>query len=249
MRKFFITLATLLIVSMALSAGGAQEESKVYVFASDATWPPMEYVDEDGDIVGFDVDLLEAVADAAGFEYKIQNTGWDGIFAGLANGSYDAIISSVTITEERALTMDFSDPYINAGQILVVPSSYSGGDQITDFVGKKVGVQQGTTGDFAVEDVSGIERRAYDDIGLAVEDLINGNLEAVVCDSVTAIDYVAANESFKGKLKILGEPFTSEEYGIAVSKGNSELLTLLNKGLKEVFADGTQEKLVEKWLR
>lgn len=248
-KRFLITLTIFLLAAMVLSANGAQEEDKVYVFASDATWPPMEYVDDRGEIVGFDMDLLAAIAEAAGFEYEVQNTGWDAIFAGLANGAYDGVISSVTITEERKQTMDFSDPYINAGQILIVPAGYSGGDQLTDFIGKKVGVQQGTTGDFAVEEVSGIERRAYDEIGLAVEDLVNGNLDAAVCDSVTAIDYVAANENFKGKLEILGEPFTSEEYGIAVQKGNKELLKLLNGGLAKVFADGTQASLVEKWLR
>jgi len=241
-------LAVAVLVVLATALTGCKKESDVYVFASDATWPPMEFVDENGDIVGFDMDLLAAVADAAGFEYEVRNTGWDGIFAGLANGSYDAIISSVTITEERKATMDFSDPYINAGQILIVPAGYSGGDQLSDFVGKKVGVQQGTTGDFAVEEVSGVERMAYDDVGLAVEDLVNGNLDAVVCDSVTAIDYVAANENFMGKLEILGEPFTEEEFGIAVQKGDEELLSLINEGLAAVFDDGTQADVVEKWL-
>ncbi len=248
-RIFLITLAISLAATMVISLNSCKKESRVYVFASDATWPPMEYVNDEGDIVGFDMDFLAAVAEAAEFEYEVQNTGWDGIFAGLANGAYDAIISSVTITEERALTMDFSDPYINAGQILIVPFNYSGGDQLSDFTGMKVGVQQGTTGDFAVEDIGGIDRRAYDDIGLAVEDLVNGNLDAAVCDSVTAVDYVSANENFKGKLKILGEPFTEEEYGIAVHKGNEELLKLINSGIARVFADGTQAELVKKWLR
>ena len=250
-KSLLVILAALAILAVPAFANGGSDTDgeKVYVFASDATWPPMEFVDDNGDIVGFDMDLLEAVAEAAGFEYRVENTAWDGIFAGLANGSYDAIISSVTITEDRAKTMDFSDPYINAGQILIVPAGYSGGDQLSDFVGKKVGVQQGTTGDFAVEAVAGIDRRAYDDVGLAVEDMANGNLDAVVCDSVTAIDYVAANENFKGKLEILGEPFTEEEFGIAVQKGDTELLALINKGLAAVFADGTQAALVEKWLR
>ena len=248
-KSLLVFLAVLAITAVVLSVAGCKKDSEVIVFASDATWPPMEYVDENGDIVGFDMDLLAAVADAAGFEYKVENTGWDGIFAGLANGSYDAIISSVTITEERAMTMDFSDPYINAGQILIVPAGYSGGDQLADFAGKKVGVQQGTTGDFAVEAVTSIDRRAYDDVGLAVEDMVNGNLDAVVCDSVTAIDYVAANENFKGKLEVLGQPFTEEEFGIAIQKGNTELLDLINDGLAKVFADGTQAELVEKWLR
>ncbi|MDT8299731.1 MAG: transporter substrate-binding domain-containing protein, partial [Spirochaetaceae bacterium] len=94
-----LVMAAILVVPL-FANGGSDDGEKVYVFASDATWPPMEFVDENGDIVGFDMDLLDAVAKAAGFQYEVQNTGWDGIFAGLANGSYDAIISSVTITEE-----------------------------------------------------------------------------------------------------------------------------------------------------
>ncbi len=252
MKKSLLLILTVLAILAvpAFANGGADDDAaKVYVFASDATWPPMEFVDDNGDIVGFDLDLIDAVAKAAGFEYEVQNTGWDGIFAGLANGAYDGIISSVTITEERKASMNFSDPYINAGQILIVPAGYKGGESLEDFAGMKVGVQQGTTGDFAVEDVPSVDRRAYDDVGLAVEDLVNGNLAAVVCDSVTAIDYVAANENFKGKLEILGEPFTEEEFGIAVQKDNAELLALINKGLAKVFSDGTQSKLVDKWLR
>lgn len=252
MKKCLLVIMTVLaIVSVPVFAGGGSDagSEKVYVFASDATWPPMEYVDDNGEIVGFDMDLLAAVAAAAGFKYEVQNTGWDGIFAGLANGAYDGIISSVTITEERKAEMDFSKPYINAGQILVVPAGYKGGDKLSDFAGKSVGVQQGTTGDFAVEAVPSVTRKAFDEVGLAIEDMINGNLAAVVCDSVTAIDYVAANESYKGKLQILGEPFTEEEFGIAVKKGNTELMTLLNDGLDKVLADGTQAKLVDKWLR
>jgi polar amino acid transport system substrate-binding protein len=253
-----LIIAALAVLSMIFVMGGCQKKAdadkdaadmKTYVFASDATWPPMEYVDDKGDIVGFDMDLLAAVAAASGFKYEVQNTGWDGIFAGLANGAYDAIISSVTITDERKAEMDFSKPYINAGQILVVPAGYKGGDKLSDFAGKSVGVQQGTTGDFAVEAVPSITRKAFDEVGLAIEDMINGNLAAVVCDSVTAIDFVAANESYKGKLEILGEPFTEEEFGIAVKKGNTELMALLNDGLDKVIADGTQAKLVDKWLR
>lgn len=248
--SFMLAAAAMAFCVQGLFAGGgADSGEKVYVFATDATWPPMEFVNEEGEIVGFDIDLMAAVAEASGFEYEVRNTAWDGIFAGLANGAYDGILSSVTILDERKETMDFSVPYVNAGLILVVRADYAGGDQLADFVDKKVGVQQGTTSDFAVEEIPGIERRAYDDLGLAVEDMVNGNLDAVVCDSVTGINYVADNENFAGKLKILGEPFTEEEFGIAVRKGDTELLRLINDGLAEVFADGTHAELVEKWLR
>ena len=238
---------TILLV-MLVTISGCKKDDKI-VIASDVAWAPMEFIDEKGDMVGFDVDLIAAIAKEAGFEYELRNTAWDGIFAGLANGAYDGIISSVTITDERKNTMDFSNPYINAGQVLIVKSSLTGVAALKDMVGMKVGVQIGTTGDFAVEAVSGVERKTYDEIGLAVEDLMNGNLEGVVCDSPVAADYVLQNDNYKGKLKIVGEPFTEEFYGIAIQKGNTELLNKINAGLKKVIESGKRDELIKKWLR
>ncbi|HOV64537.1 MAG TPA: transporter substrate-binding domain-containing protein, partial [Spirochaetia bacterium] len=153
----------LLAVSMSFSGGKAEtgaaggvEKLKIVV-ASDATWPPMEFVNEQKEIVGFDVDLIRAVAEAGGFDVEIKNTAWDGIFAGLANGAYDAVISSVTITDERKQTMDFSKPYINAGQVLIVQTSNNTATTLKQMVGKKVGAQIGTTGAFEIEKVPGVE--------------------------------------------------------------------------------------------
>ena len=250
-KSIFAILIVLAFIAVPTFANGGADSGadKVYVFACDVAYPPLEFIDENGDMVGFDIDLMAAIAEESGFKYEIRNTAWDGIFAGLANGAYDGVISAVTITEERAEAMDFSDPYINAGQILVVRKDYVGGDKLEDFVGKKIGVQQGTTGDFAVEAVAGIERHAFDDNQLAIQDLANGNVDAVVCDSTTAIDYVAQNENYAGKLKIIGEPFTEEYYGIAVQKGDTELLNLINEGLAAVKASGKHEELINKWMR
>jgi polar amino acid transport system substrate-binding protein len=236
------------LIGFVLFAGG-QKDDNMYVFASDVAWAPMEFVDENGDMVGFDIDLMAAIAEEAGFKYEIRNTAWDGIFAGLANGAYDGVISSVTITEDRKKAMDFSEPYINAGQVLIVRKELSGVSTLADMKGMKVGVQNGTTGDFAVEAAEGVNRRAYDEIGFAVEDLMNGNVDGVVCDSPVAADYVLQNESYKGALKIVGEPFTEEYYGIAVQKGNTELLNRINAGLKKVIESGKRDELIDKWLR
>lgn len=246
MKKLLLVLLSLMYLAP-IFAGG-QDDGKI-VFACDATWPPMEFVDESGEIVGFDMDLLAALAEEAGFEYEVKNTNWDGIFAGLANGAYDAILSSVTITEERLQAMNFTAPYINAGQILIVGAGTTGVSTLEDMKGKSVGVQQGTTGDFAVEAVEGIDRRAYDDIGLAIEDLLNGNIDGAVCDSPLAADYVMNNENYKGKLKIVGKPFTEEVLGIAVQLDDEELLNTLNMALAKVIDSGKRDQLIAKWLR
>lgn len=231
------------------AAGEETQAKKKIIIASDCTWPPMEMVDENKDIVGYDIDLIKMVAEKGGFEIEIRNTAWDGIFAGLANGEYDAVISSVTITDKRKQTMDFSEPYINAGQILIVQSSTNGVTKLDDLNGKTVGAQIGTTGAIEVAKYDGITAKTYDEIGLAVEDLANGNIDAVVCDTPVAANYVLQTEKYKSKLKITGEPFTDEFYGIAVKKGNSEVLDMINAGLKKVIADGKNKELETKWLR
>jgi polar amino acid transport system substrate-binding protein len=249
MRKYvFAALAVLLLSASALFAA-AEADSNTIVFATDATWPPMEFIDEKGDLVGFDIDLMNAMAEAGGFEVEIRNTAWDGIFAGLKNGAYDAVCSSVTITDERKVEMDFTDPYINAGQILIVKNELQGVSSLADMTGKRVGVQNGTTGDFALDSFPGVIRRAYDEVGFAVEDLMNGNVDGVVCDSPVASDYVLLNDAYAGALKIVGEPFTEEFYGIAVKKGNAELLATLNNSLNAVREAGILDELVTKWLR
>ena len=251
MKRILVVLVLLLAAGAVLFAGAKKEAAGVrkIVVATDSTWPPMEYVDENKKIVGFDIDLMDAIAAAAGFTVEYKSVAWDGIFAGVAADKYDAIISSVTITDERKEQMDFSDSYINAGQILVVKSDSTGVTTLKDLMGKTVGAQIGTTGSFEVEKVSGVTLKTYDEIGLAFEDLYNGRIQAVVCDTPVAADYALQNEKYKGSLKIVGEPFTEEYYGIVVKKGNKELLDLINAGLKKVEDSGKLAELQKKWLR
>jgi polar amino acid transport system substrate-binding protein len=216
--------------------------------ATDATWPPMEMVDAKKQIVGFDIDYLTAVAKEAGFTPVFKNTAWDGIFAGLGSGRYDVIASSVTITEERKKEYDFSDPYINVGQILVVPKSETG-KAIADLKGKRLGAQIGTTGAMEIKKVAGVELKTYDEIGLAFEDMVAGRLGGVVCDEPTAAHYALQRKEYKEKFKIVGQTFTQESYGFVVKKGNRELVDLLNRGIKAVKAKGIDEQLRKKWLR
>jgi polar amino acid transport system substrate-binding protein len=248
------TLALAMVVSGTLFAApkadtaGASGKTKL-VIAADATWPPMEFVNDSKEIVGFGPDMIKAVAEAGGFDVEIRNTAWDGIFAGLAAGSYDAICSSVTITEERKATMDFSEPYVNAGQVLVVLKTLNGVSSLADMVGMKVGAQIGTTGDIEIAKVAGVEKATYDEIGLAYEDLANGRIAGVVADSPIAADFALQNPKFKEKLKIVGQPFTDEWLGVAVKKGDAPTLKLVNDGLAKIKANGKLDEIAKKWLR
>jgi len=256
MKRLIGSLFAILFAAFAVGAlfAGGQNEAAgpqvpVIKIATDATWPPMEFVDTNKQLVGFDVDLINAVAKAGGFKVNLQNTAWDGIFAGLANGDYDAVISSVTITDERKQTMDFSMPYLNAGQVLVVRTDESGVTTLADLKGKSAGAQIGTTGAMAIQKVSGVALKTYDEIGLAVEDLANGRIAGVVVDNPTAANYVLQNDNYKSRLKIVGKPFTEEYYGIAVKKGNTKVLDLINAGLKKVLSTSLPRELESKWLR
>ncbi|MBW4056373.1 MAG: basic amino acid ABC transporter substrate-binding protein [Proteobacteria bacterium] len=247
MKKFrFLSVAALLAVSISATAMAAPMNIKV---ATDATWPPMEMVDTHKKIVGFDIDFLNAVAKEAGFTVTYKNTAWDGIFAGLESGKYDAIISSVTITAERKKKYDFSDPYIQIGQILVVPKTDKSTVTIADLKGKQVGAQIGTTGAFEVKKNPGVELKTYDEVGLAFEDMASGRISGVVCDEPTAAHFALQRKEYSSKFKIVGAAFTHEGYGITVKKGNTKLLALLNKGIKAVKAKKIDEKLRKKWLR
>jgi len=253
MKKYLLVLMSFFLLTGMLFAGGKPEpaagEALHIVIATDATWPPMEYVNEQKQIVGFDIDLMNAAAKEGGFTVEFKNTAWDGIFAGLEAGKYDAIMSSVTITDERKKTMDFSIPYINAGQVLIVRSETSGVTVLADLKGKTAGAQIGTTGYFEIEKVTGVTPKAYDELGLAIEDLANKRIDGVVADTPIAADFALQNANYKDKLKIVGEPFTDELYGVAVKKGNAKILDAINKGLKAALDKKIDEKIKDTWLR
>ena len=222
--------------------------ARTIVIAQDATWPPMEFVNENKEITGFASDYMRAVAKEAGFEIELKNVAWDGIFAGLAAGKYDAICSSVTITEERKKTMDFSIPYFKVRQALVVPKE-STAKSLEDMKGKTLGGQIGTTGYFAIKETQGVTAKSYDEIGLAMEDLFNGRIDGVVCDDPVAAQYALQKAEYAAKLKIASVLETGDEYyGVAVNKGNQEVLDLINKGIEAVQAKGIDKELRNKWI-
>ena len=144
--------------------------------------------------------------------------------------------------------MDFTTPILEVTQSIVVNSDNNSIKGEKDLAGKTIGVQIGTTGNFAVEKIAGVTVKAYDEIGLAVEDLLNNNLDAVVADSIIASDFVLANENYQNKLKSAGSLAGDvEQIAMAVKKGNTELLTIINENLAALEADGTIAELKAKW--
>ncbi|NDY58276.1 basic amino acid ABC transporter substrate-binding protein [Desulfovibrio sulfodismutans] len=239
-RTLLTVMALVLLTGTALA--------KDIVFATDATWPPMEFVGPDKEITGFAVDYMKAAGKEAGFTPVFKAVAWDGIFAGLDAGNYDAICSSVSITDERKNAMDFSTPYFKVRQALVVPKD-STVKKIEEMKGKTLGAQISTTGHFAIKKVEGIKDKSYDEVGLAFEDLFNGRIDGVVCDDPVAAQYALQNDKYKNALKIATIIEAGDEfYGIAMKKGNKEVLDLVNKGIKAVQDKGIDKELQKKWI-
>jgi len=255
----FMQLAALTAAGLLLAACGKKEAPpapaaapvaaapapvKVYVVGTDAAYAPFESQNEKGDIVGFDIDVLKAVAAQAGIELKFVNTPWEGIFNALGQGDRDMIVSAVTITDERKQTMDFSDPYFDAQQLIAVKES-SKITKFADLKKLKVGVQTGTTGDEAVAKLLGktsTNIKRFESTPLALKELESGGVDAVVADNGVVIHYVANNPG--GKFKTVADKeFVPEQYGIALKKGNAELQAKLNKGLADIKADGSYDKI------
>ncbi|MFO7942718.1 MAG: basic amino acid ABC transporter substrate-binding protein [Anaerolineales bacterium] len=210
-----------------------------------AEYPPFEYVNEEGTITGFDADLIDAISEEAGFDYELVNTRWDGIFVALASGEFDAVISAATITEERAEMVNFSDPYFNAGQVIAVRADEAEIEGPDDLAGVRVGVQLGTTGDIWLTDETDAEVVRFDENTLAFQALANGDVDAAVADSTTAIDIVNSNPEMD--LKVLPGVYTDEQYGIAVNKERDDLLEAINEGLAAVKASGEYDEIYDKY--
>jgi polar amino acid transport system substrate-binding protein len=245
MKKFYGLMILILMMGVLLSACGGQADLGTVVIGLNAEYPPFENVDEDGNLVGFDVELMTAIAEEAGFEFEWVNTRWDGIFVALASGEFDAVISAATITAERAETVDFSDPYFDAGQSITVRADNTDILGPDDLAGVKVGVQLGTTGDIWLTDETDAEVVRYDENTLAFQALANGDVDAAVADNTTAIEIVKANPEMN--LKFLPDVYTKEQYGIAVNKDRADLLAAINEGLAAVRANGTYDEIYNKY--
>jgi len=222
--------------------------AKVVVVGTDAAYAPFESQNEKGEIVGLTIDLVNAVAEKAGIQVKFENTPWEGIFNALQQGDRDMLASSITITDERKQTMDFTNPYFDAYQLIAVKAS-SKVAKFDDLKKLKVGVQTGTTGDEAVTKLLGKTSTAikrFESTPLALKELEAGGVDAVVADNGVVVNYVNNNPGAKFKT-VSDKAFAPEQYGFAVKKGNTELLEKLNKGLADIKADGTYDKMYAKY--
>lgn len=244
--KHIILLYAMLVLLAGFFNPSEGKEFREITIGIDATWPPMEFKDAKGGFTGFDVELMRAVAAEEGFGIRFVNIPWDGIFAGLETGKYDAICSSVTITDERKRVMDFSDQYFISGQVIVVRSNGSKPSKIDELQGMNCGAYIASSGANMLS-MKGMDIRTYDEIGPMFDDLASGVIDAVVIDLPVAAEYAIHNNRLKGKFEISSGLLDNEFYGVAIKKGNDKVLSMINSGLKKVMANGTYDKLIVRW--
>ena len=229
----------------AADAGAAQ--GGTLTFGTNAEFPPFEFVTSNGVIDqydGIDMAIAKQIADENGMTAAIENMEFDSLLIALQNGQIDAVIAGMTVTEERLEAVDFSTPYYTATQVMIVKED-SDIASAADMADKKICVVQGYTGQICVEEM-GYPFEAFKKGTEAVMELVNGKCDVVVIDSATAQKYVSDNEG----LKIVEDAsaFESEEYAIAVQKGNTELLDMINKAIDAKLADGTISELSAKYI-
>jgi polar amino acid transport system substrate-binding protein len=228
------------------TGSGDASADKVYVVGTDASYAPFESMTGDK-IEGFDIDVLNAVADAGGFKIKYENTPWDGIFLALNNGERDIVASAVTITDERKANFDFSEPYFEATQMIAFKK---GADikSLADLKGKKVAVQNATTGDEVVAKMEAElkELKRFESMPLALLELQNGGADAAVGDNGVVLEYVKNNKD-AGFETVVDTSFAKENYGFVVKKGNKELVDKINAGIKKIKESGKLDEINKKY--
>ena len=245
--NFSIFIITTIFVSSLLVGCWGSDEDKPYIVATDATLAPMSFMSVGNDMIGFEPDLIRAIAGKAGINIRLVNVEWAGLFGGLITKKFDMIISSVTVLEERKQRMDFSIPYLKSGLTLVVRKDEK---NITSFEDTKtnnvlVGAQVGTTAYYFLEKESSIKIKGYQMYGHAISDLINGKVDAVLGESSGTL--FLKNRPLFQEIKIVGEILSNEFYAVVLRKDENQLMTQINSAIKILITDGTLAQLHKKW--
>ncbi|MGI6733674.1 MAG: basic amino acid ABC transporter substrate-binding protein [Anaerovoracaceae bacterium] len=229
---------------------GADAEKPVYKVAMEPTFPPFDTINaETQELDGFDYDLMNAIAEDQGFELEWVNMGFSGLIPALEAGNIDIIASGMNASEERKEKVDFSTTYYDSGLVVAIKAGNTAIKSIEDLTtDMKVGGQIGTTGgELATqlfEEGKIAEAKIYDGLDVAVMDLQNGTINALINDLPVTKAYMDAKP---GTIEIVGDVLNAESYGFAVQKGNTELLNKINTGMQNLINNGTFDELYKKW--
>lgn len=259
-RAFMIMLVLLTALALVAGCGGSQQaqqgeqkqpapeqqaKPKLRV-ASDTAYAPFEFVDtQTGKYIGFDMDLIAAIAEEMGYDYQIESMAFDGVLASVETSKVDCAISAISITDERLQKMNFSKAYYKSGLSIVVKEDNNTIKSFKDLEGKRIAVQAATTGAKMAKTIKGARITQFDRVTDALLEVKKGSADAVINDNPVN-QYYLTQETGKG-LKIVGDLLSSEYYGIAVPKGNTELLQKINDALMKLKQSGKFNEIYKKW--
>ena len=247
MKKRIISVALMAVLAMGLMVGcgsNKAEEDNTLVMATNATFPPYEYMEGD-QYQGIDIEIAQAIAEELGMTLEIQDVEFGSIVGGVQSGKFDIGMAGLTVTDERKQSVNFSNTYATAKQVVIVTegSSIASVDDLSEKT--RIGVQQDTTGDIYTTDDYGEDAiTRYNRGADAVQALVAGKVDCVVIDSEPAKAFVEANDG----LKILDTEYVEEEYAICVAKDNDELLNQINDALDKLKSNGTIDEIVAKYI-
>lgn len=258
MKKILALIAAVLMLVTVFAGCGSNQNT--LVVATNAEFEPFEYLDENGNATGFDIDLIKAVAEKMGYtDVKIDNMAFEGVVAAVESGSCDVASSGLTINAERKKSVDFSDAYYSgAAQIIIVAANDSYYTAKTkeeldeQLKNQPIGVCKGFTGEayangddeWGFAGIEGATVKSYDNLSTAIEELKNGNITAIIMDNSVAEEAVSQNSD---TIKTIDVQLTVEQYGIAVKKGDEEMLKKVNDALKQLEDEGKIDELLNKY--
>ncbi len=257
-RQWMLMAVLILTLSILFTACGAAPSAKgltikegVLMVGLDDNYPPMEFHNEKNELVGFDIDMANALAAKLGLKVEYQPIAWEGIFEALKTDRYDVIISSVSMTPERMLEFEFTKPYLANGQVIVGKPGDTTIKSPKDLAGKKVGVQTNTTADTACVKYVDKEKIAfelirYDDIIQTFEAMNTNRIDYIVVDYAVAIDYQTKHPDL---YYITGQQLTNEPIAICLKKGNTKLRDVLQTGIAELSKDGKMTEFSKTWFQ
>jgi len=248
-----LSILALALVMLLAACGGKNESKKsgedkklkdTYTVGADNSFVPFDF-QEKGKLTGFDIDLINAIAKDAGFKVKYETSNFDGIIPGLQTKSFDMAVAGIGITDERKKAVDFSDPYYESGLAIGVKKDVNDIKDLKDLEGKKIATRLGSTSaHFIKSNIKGAEAKEFEQLDQAYLAVENGSVDAVLYDMPNVAYYIKT----KGEsLKIVGDKYKAENYGIAFAKGNPELVKAVNKSLKHLQDNGEYDKISEKW--
>ena len=240
MKKIFLLLSA----ALALVCSSCAKKNDVVKMGTNAAFPPFEWIDGDK-VVGFDIVVSNLIARDYGKQLKVVDMNFDGLIAALQSGSIDFVAAGMTATDERRKSVDFSEPYYSSKQTIIVRADTKNVLSVGDLRGRVVGVQAGTTGEsYVSEEIESASVKSFRTVIDAALALKNGAIDSIVIDELPAKEIVKRNAD----LKIIDDDFLTDEYAIAVRKGNQPLLDSINKTIKAIKENGIYQKLSDAYM-